>query len=166
VRIRITVVRYTGNEKNGQAPLMQNNREVTQFCSRFATWKRKSLVHIAEGARARAARIAARSACTRWRCRRGRSLRRDGKDRKLRLKFLRVALRALSFFFAIHQRLELVMALLADILKNRHKSCPTLRIRVANKRCGEHAYSQLNMTSEVTSRRDCSALPASERYPS
>lgn len=87
-------------------------------CLSFPLW-RGSLVHIAHGARAGAARITAGTAGSRS-GRRTRALGRDGEHRELRLKFLRMAFRALGLVFSVDEGLELVMAFFADVLVNRH----------------------------------------------
>lgn len=88
------------------------------------------LIHVAKGARARPARIAAGSAgaclgaCARWRSRR--ALCRDCKDRELGFQLGGVALRTLGLLLAIQQRFELMVAFFADVFEDRHGSLRNL----------------------------------------
>jgi len=80
-------------------------------------------VEIAHGASAGAARVAATAA---WTCRRSsrRSFRGHGKHRKLRRELLAVAFGTLGFVAAENERLKLVLAVLANVLENRHGLLP------------------------------------------
>ena len=80
------------------------------------------LIHIAERARSRAARVAAGSAGAASRgCRRGGAFGGDRKDRELRRQLGRVAFGTLRFFLAVEQRFELVVTFLADVFVDGHK---------------------------------------------
>lgn len=82
------------------------------------------LIHIAKGARARAARIAAGTtgatpgACARWGGRR--ALCRDRKDRELRFQPGGVAFRTLGLLLPVEQRFELMITFFADVFEDRH----------------------------------------------
>src|SRR5215467_358341 len=78
------------------------------------------LIHIAHGAGTRAAGIAARTAGSGGRDRRRGALCRDGEHGELRFQLCGVAFGALGLFFAVHEGLELMVTLLADVFKNGH----------------------------------------------
>src|SRR5215831_15394549 len=82
------------------------------------------LIHVAHGAGARAARIAARTAGSGGRHRRRGTLCRNGKHGELRFQLCGVAFGALGLFFAVHEGLELMVTLLADVFKNGHGWIP------------------------------------------
>jgi len=66
--------------------------------------------------------VAARSAGpSRHRTAGSSALGRDRKYGELGLQLLALALRAFGFLLAENERLELVLAVLADVLENRHK---------------------------------------------
>ena len=92
-----------------------------------------NLVYVAERARAGTARIPARSAGSGRSRGTGLALGGNCENRELRLELLRVALGALGFFFAVNQRLELMVAFLADVFVNGHftlRRCSRSSIRI------------------------------------
>src|SRR3984893_7018014 len=95
----------------------------------------KDLIEILERAGARPASVAACSTRSR-RGQRRRSRRpalgRNSKHGELRLQLLALALRAHSFLLAENQRLELVLAFLADVLEDVHEENSVKRIAVFN----------------------------------
>src|SRR5215469_3653365 len=105
--------------------------------------QRRGKLVVVEGAGARAARVAARSA---WSCgarhARTRSLRGDRERRELPREPLALALRALRLLVAVDQRFEGMGALFADVFENWHRS---LRVRgtkphlYLKSKCGRHA---------------------------
>ena len=95
----------------------------------------RALIRIPKRACARAAGISAGSASTCGGCRRRRAFRRYGENRELRLKFFVVTFRAFGFFLAVNERLELVMAFLADVLEDGHERLQYLLESI----CGEFA---------------------------
>src|SRR6185369_5190587 len=78
-------------------------------------------VHIGKGARPGPARITTGATGFRRRCGGGASLGADGKHRKLRRQLAAVALGTLCLLLPIYKRFKLVIAVLADVLENRHR---------------------------------------------
>ncbi len=100
------------------------------------------LIYIAEGARARPARIAARSAgaCpSACRRRSRRTLCRDCKNGELGFQLGGMALRTLGLLLAVDQSLELVMTFFADVFEDRHGRLQNLLESI----CDDFATSRL-----------------------
>src|SRR6476660_157339 len=104
----------------------------------------KSLIQIGPRTGAGPARVATGAACAAGRGNGRGSLCGHRKYRELRRQTLTVAFWAFRFFFAVNQRFELVVARLANVLKDGH-SC-SLRSRKADRgRQSESATSLLTI---------------------
>jgi len=85
-------------------------------------------VEVFHRAGAWAAWITAGAACRRHCGLGGRSLSGHGENRKLRLKFLTLALGALGLLLAEYQRLKLVLTLLTNVLEEGHGKLRTEKL--------------------------------------
>ena len=121
------------NEARGREPRVEGK----SAASREAAKERQALVHIPHRASARPAWISAGPASPHAsRCTRA-TLRGYREGRNLRRELLAMTLRAVGLLTAIYQRLKLMIAFLADVLKDGHESTPALTKQEAQK---HHLY--------------------------